>query len=114
MDEDAEMEDVSGAAATGGEEEAEDSGGKKRKVSLPFIFPPFSFFFLSSSFLHSFLPSTFSRHLPPLHDQLTHMSSQRAPVSKTSAKPPAKKSKPVSKAKKSKEIIDEEVDEAED
>ena len=77
--------------------------------SVPF---PFSFFLLSSSFPF-FLPP-FSRHLPPLHVQLTNMSSQRAPVSKTSAKPPAKKSKPVSKAKKSKEIIDEEVDEAED
>ena len=52
------MEDVSGAAATGGEEEAEDSSGKKRKVSLPFIFRPFSFFFLSSFFLLSFLSST--------------------------------------------------------
>ena len=109
------MEDVSGAAATGGEEEAEDSSGKKRKVGLPSIFPPFSFFFLSflPSFHPFFLPP-FSYHLPILHDQLTNMSSQRAPVSKTSAKPPAKKSKPVSKAKKSKEIIDEEVDEAED
>ena len=52
------MEDVSGAAATGGEEEAEDSSGKKRKVGLPSIFTPFSFFFLSSFFLLSFLPST--------------------------------------------------------
>jgi hypothetical protein len=99
------MEDVSGAAAGGDADEAEDSSGKKRKVISSLHLPSF--------FLPAFLPP-FSCHLPRLHDRLTNMSSQRTPVSKTSAKPPAKKLKPVSKAKKSKETIDEDDEEAED
>jgi hypothetical protein len=97
------MEDVSGAAACGDAEEAEDSSGKKRKVFLPS-------FHLLSFFLSFFLPS-FHPFLA-LHNILRP--TNKYVLASQTARLPAKKLKLMSKAKKSKETIDEEDDEAED
>jgi hypothetical protein len=79
------MEGAEGGDDAEGKAEAGEESGKKRKVCLPILAPPFA-------------------------DSEEWNDFHQRPASKAAAKPPSKKAKSTPRAKKSKEIVEDEDD----